>query len=597
MLPQPYSGLMRVGNSLFNGTLNGMSGTLECQPQMLPGSPAGPNLRDGFQFYNSGTQAVIAGPYPLKYVASITPGTVVKVWAMRSFNGLKQLAAVPPSYYSISTEAIGKGMTATYVTLNEPLSTIAMIENQITQIWENNFGKYLPSHIVNQIDWEDELYVSFTSDVGPNAVDIMEWIITNFSQNSYDATSFTAVKAQVAGFTMNFTLSEMPGVIDLLGEIAYQARCMIYLRDDVFYLLYLPAQGASVHTLTEDDVMVDSLKVTTTSTESLVTKYSASYHPDYSPFFSEPVNILLRYNIPKYGVHEQQHDFYCYNSFDAVQAAATYWVTQKSQTWKILQARLLLTRLDLEVFDYVTLGFATPYVSTDNAVGLITRCVYDSDEKYIDVEIWCPVLLGTMTTSAFGFPASATQVVEWPQFHTEAGGGGGGLSSPQLPPSNPRSEPAGVLDLLGGGGGSLSNPVDVGNYGSGGGFVPPVPPPIPTTKWFPTTPLPVADPTQDYSFQTPPDPTVPTLTGTFPSLIHDKVGVDKNHPDIINYNVDVYENGLDNPPMKRVVGQLQIDKDDTIPPETWTEVTVNQGTNSDGTSYYERTMQIPVWLE
>ena len=133
----------------------------------------------------------------------------------------------------------------------------------------------------------------------------------------------------------------------------------------------------------------------------------------------------------------RDHDFYCYNSFDAVHAAATYWLIQKSQTWKILKARLLLTRLDLEVFDYVTLGFIAPYVSTDNAVGLITRCVYDSDEKYIDVEIWCPVLLGTMTTSDFGFPASATEVDEWPQFHTEAGGGG----RPVEPPA-PALEPS-----------------------------------------------------------------------------------------------------------------------------------------------------------
>ena len=67
---------------------------------------------------------------------------------------------------------------------------------------------------------------------------------------------------------------------------------------------------------------------------------------------------------------------------------------------------------------------------------------------------------------------------------------------------------------------------------------------MPRAYLFPETPLPTADPTQDYSFQTPPDPTVPTQTGTFPGLIHDKVGRDQQFPDIINYNVDVYENGL-----------------------------------------------------
>ena len=43
---------------------------------------------------------------------------------------------------------------------------------------------------------------------------------------------------------MNFTLSETRGVMELLAEIAYQAQCVIYLRDDVFYLLYLPSQGS-----------------------------------------------------------------------------------------------------------------------------------------------------------------------------------------------------------------------------------------------------------------------------------------------------------------------------------------------------------------
>jgi hypothetical protein len=74
-------------------------------------------VREGFEFVNAGTQAVIAGNYPLKYVASVVPGTVLKVWAMRSFNGLRQMAEVPRSYYTISTQAIGRGMTATFVTL------------------------------------------------------------------------------------------------------------------------------------------------------------------------------------------------------------------------------------------------------------------------------------------------------------------------------------------------------------------------------------------------------------------------------------------------------------------------------------------------
>src|SRR4051794_30721127 len=140
------------------------------------------------------------------------------------------MAEVPAAYYTISTENIGRGMVATFVTLKQPLSTVAIIENEKIQVWENTFGKTLPSHIVNQIDWDDDIYVSFQSAVGPNAVDIMEWIITNFSQNGYDSASFEAARTYLESTPMNFTLSDTPQTMGFLAELAYQAKSIIYLK-------------------------------------------------------------------------------------------------------------------------------------------------------------------------------------------------------------------------------------------------------------------------------------------------------------------------------------------------------------------------------
>lgn len=593
---QPYNGLFRVGNGLFLGSLSNDGGSISTTPQLLPGSPAvTPGVREGYQFVNAGTQVQIAGPYPIKYVASVTPGTVLKVWAMRTWNGLRQMAEVPSSYYTISTEALGRGMVATYVTLNQPLSTTAWIQNEKTQNWQNTFGKTLPPHIVNQIDWGDDIYVSFQSDIGPNAVDIMAWVIDNFSQNGYDSTSFNAARDLIGNTPMNFTLTENPRTMQFLADLAYQAKSVIYLKEDTFYLLHLPATPEPVDTITEDDIMVDSLKVTCTPTEDLVTKYTATFRPDYSPFFQTPVRMVVRYNVPKYGVHQQDHDFYCFNNFAAVQSALTFWLIRKSQTYKIVQARLLLNKLNLEVFDYVTLDFDTPYVASSSVTGLVTKCNYDSANKWIDVEIWTPVLLGEMKTSPYVWPAGATEYFEWPQYHTLAGGGGGGdLSTPTLPQSNPRTEPAGILNVGGGtwwaSRGLEPRPLDWGWVDASSAA--PQPAPMPRSKLFPATPLPTSDPTKDYAFSA--YPSVSQVNGTFPGQIVKKLESDENGS---YYEVDVFIQGRDNQPTRMKVTQLQIDPDDTIPPETWVEVSVVNGKTKDSQPYTSVTMQCPVWLD
>jgi hypothetical protein len=105
----------------------------------------------------------------------------------------------------------------------------------------------------------------------------------------------------------------------------------------------------------------------------------------------------------------------------------------------------------------------------------------------------------------------------------------------------------------------------------------------------------VTDPTQDYSFQTPPDPTIPS--GTFPGCVQGKLGADSTNTDVVNYHVNVYTNGLGNKPTLMVVGQLQIDKQDVIPSGTWTEVTIVAGNDPNTGPFQEKTMQVPVWLQ
>ena len=54
--------------------------------------------------------------------------------------------------------------------------------------------------------WSDELYVTFQSSVGPNIVDILEYIIDNYTDLTYDTDSFNYVRTKLAPFPANFPL-------------------------------------------------------------------------------------------------------------------------------------------------------------------------------------------------------------------------------------------------------------------------------------------------------------------------------------------------------------------------------------------------------
>src|SRR5262249_51174998 len=138
---QGFSGVMRIGNNLFTGTLglhgDLMHGRLNCTPLITqPISINGDPTKDvqtviqpqGFQFYNAGTQVQIAGPYPLFFAVSIVPGTVHQVWSYRSLNGLKQIVPVPSSYYTVQTLDFGP-VQAVCVVLNQPLSSVDFTQN------------------------------------------------------------------------------------------------------------------------------------------------------------------------------------------------------------------------------------------------------------------------------------------------------------------------------------------------------------------------------------------------------------------------------------------------------------------------------------
>jgi hypothetical protein len=357
---------------------------------------------DSASFFTAGagTQVRLAEDEPVDHVVSMVPGTVLNVKAKRAFEGIKQLMTVPADYYTIRTETYGS-IEAVMLRLDKPLSS-----------YEDE-------------GWDDDLYVTFESEIGPNVVDILEYLIGLYlPEMATDNTSFAHVKAHLTDYPANFAIMDRRNIVEVLEEIAHQSRCAIWLNGDTFFLRYLPEEPTPTLTISQTDIVPKSMEVFHTDTEDLVTKLVAEWRESYAA--DEPNKVILKHNVNKYGTQEETEEYYIYNSQDLVIKSATFWLIRMANTWKKMRFKTFLHKLQLETLDPVTLDFTETYVSTAACTGIIEQANYDSESHEIQFEIWTPIKAGTMVPYNFAWPADVSQSLLFPTVQEEAAGNAGG---------------------------------------------------------------------------------------------------------------------------------------------------------------------------
>lgn len=354
-----------------------------------------------FVWIDGGTQIKVFG-LPRYYIASIGFITVINVWAKNKYGR----AIVPANWYTVSYESFGN-LHITKLIFPTPLQNLP--------------GEWLEGDI--EIDCR-------SIEVGTNVVDIMRWVISNFSSFGVDEASFNAVRDNPALFPANFALTQRMNVATFLKEVSFQARCAIWLNDRKFFLRFLPQELAPVETVTDADVEVNSIVITTTETERLVTKFTATWRENLNQ--SQPNKIIFRYNVVKYGIQEETYDFFIYNSYDYVAKAAEFWMIRKSNTWKRIQCKLMLNKIRIETFDPVQFTFNEPLISTGPVTGIIEKASFNPDDDTIAIEAWLPIRLGEMTKYSFAYPGDTANVFP-------------ALSDPNILTGNPWQDARGVL--------------------------------------------------------------------------------------------------------------------------------------------------------
>ena len=320
------------------------------------------------------------------FVANIIPSTIKAVYAYRTINDRKVLMSVPSSYYN-KNEA-------------EELKDI----DENVKLTITSLRVKVPlSHIQGE-NWEDQIYVTMDSSVGPNTVDVLENLITTYTDKSIDAISFADVRTKIDNYPSSFALLERLDIYQVLNDIAMLSRCVLYLSNDVFYIKYLSEEPTEDMELTADDISGQhDYNYSYGDASQLVTKLVSTWRPNYLPDKEEI--LTLRHNVQQYGLHEREVDFFIYNIEELVIKSATFWLIRWANLWRRVSFTAFLPQLQLDLYD--TVGI-------EDIKSVIEEMSFDSNTNSITFNCWQPVRLGETTQYQFAWPSQIDEELGFP---------------------------------------------------------------------------------------------------------------------------------------------------------------------------------------
>lgn len=357
----------------------------------------------GFWRADADTEVRIWNGDPDIYVFSAIPCTeVLGVYG-------KQLIRVDGGKTKKILKAIPKGYYTEQLTSNYPINDSAAS----ALLFQTPLSDYTTED--GQAEWEDTIYVSATSSIEANPVEVIRWALTLYTDLKIGK-SFDTVKTKIAGVPCNFAHFDRTDAIRFSEEVAWQARCALITDSGKAELVFLAEKPIASFEFNVTNTEFRTLKMGLTPIDEIETRFIGTWTPNYEDAgqpdrHTESDTLRLKHivrginaandhqtrtatnyqlyqeNVDIYGERTVEWRFSIYDNPKAVDGALAFWGHRKANSWKLVELNGFHDSMGLTVFDGVNLNLPGIPITR----GVVESCSFDPKEKVVSYRIWLPV--------------------------------------------------------------------------------------------------------------------------------------------------------------------------------------------------------------
>lgn len=375
------------------------------------------------------TQVYLDSYDPELYVCNSIPSTNIRaVYAYRDIgHGRRLFSPIPKDYYVKHLSYNINGFAATVLEFPQLLSTMGE-------------------------GWDDQIYVTLTSSVGPNPADIIYWILANYTNCTFSLPDFALVKGWVAGYPMNFAVTNKENALRLAQRIAWEARCALSVVSGTAILYYLPIIPQTVFTLNEGNIVLKSLSFSYGDMADITTRLRFEWKDSYKP---RPQNVYLdskkrarfdshhvaigTQNISLYGVVNRSEEIVAYNYEPFVRKTGDFWLNRFSNSWTRVRCSTFIQGVLALPFDGVYINLSNSDSEIQYATfAMIESASYDPKTKLTSLEILLPIKQGCTEVDPYFWPfvdvvpAYYNPAAKYKEIGYDYHGGMGGYGDPGM---------------------------------------------------------------------------------------------------------------------------------------------------------------------
>ena len=239
-----------------------------------------------------------------------------------------------------------------------------------------------------------------------NPSDVVKQLLTRgqwggLSGSDYDSATFVTAKTITNYLNMAFAITEQRDILDVVADLAWQARCALNWKDGIAHLDVLwNKMGTAAATLTANDFDAER-RITQefSSIEDVASELNAIYHDRL-----ERKTVLVKDASVEaaLGRRKRERDFWAFRIPNYVKSAAIFWLNRWKNIYEIARLHSFLDVLELEAadtisIDYVTL-FPTPQEGTIRAIDHHIGSGEGGRLHQIDLTVRLPVMAGCPST-------------------------------------------------------------------------------------------------------------------------------------------------------------------------------------------------------